>query len=182
MLTRWRPAPPPLLPTPPLRPTALSCCRNKKKMHSCVRFFQRLEDSAFHYEMCNDCVHILTVEGASPPLRIFKTLSVPGTGARRGGDASGGITDPTSGKGIPVDLGNGVVVTAMTKEDVGVKVEWEAAGGSAGITRALPPPPPVDLWSARRAAAKAKAAALAASSSASAGVAAAAPFTHACNW
>ena len=103
--------------------------------------------------MCNDCVYTLTFEdGSGAPLRAFKTFGVPGAGGEGGSEdsATGGHA---GGKGVAVDLGNGVTVTTT-------KVI-----GDAGGVRALPP---VDVWSKRRAALKAKAAAL---SSATAGVA-----------
>eukprot|EP00904_Undaria_pinnatifida_P009075 jgi/Undpi1/5298/HiC_scaffold_2.g00579.m1 len=119
-----------------------------------------LEDSTFHCQLCNDCVATLTYESPSGGPRTFKKFGVPGRGKGGANDATG---DNNNDKGIPVALGNGVVVTTKT-------VEVEDAGDGEGGTRGdLPVPLGLEVWKARRE--KRKAASMTAASDAAAAVA-----------
>lgn len=121
---------------------------------------QLLEDSTFHCQLCNDCVATLTSESPSGGPRTFKKFGVPGRGKGGANDAAG---DNNNDKGIPVALGNGVVVTTKT-------VEVEDAGDGEGGTRGdLPVPLGLEVWKARRE--KRKAASMTAASDAAAAVA-----------
>ncbi|CAM9374832.1 unnamed protein product, partial [Laminaria digitata] len=75
------------------RTVCCSCMRAHRDFSVCFRSGLRLDDSRFHFLMCNDCVHTFTVEaGSGSLLRTFKTLSILGVLGGKGGGRKDGAT------------------------------------------------------------------------------------------